>query len=244
MRITYDSAINRLAERSHDRFTESWQSNFQRRNKVVDIYGMEFNRQGDAAHPAVFYVSVSPDLIYYERFEFKIIIDKFAIPVAANGISSEVVTIQETSLAVGNTNLNANSAIDRNNNVTTTITPSSHDHIITPNPHGHLALSHSHQISAGMSLFDSDAVDYEIFIEGVNLTPYFKAQFIGNWITGEGVFPSADLSNYDVLKAVGYMSDLEREMILKPGYKRIELRGNGVFNATLVNYLKYSHINR
>ncbi|OJG67596.1 hypothetical protein RV09_GL002365 [Enterococcus moraviensis] len=209
-----------MAERIADRTSESRQGQLQRRNQVVDIYGMEFTRQGDTDHPATFYISVSPDLIYYERFEFKIIIQPFAMPVGSGGATgSTVVQVGETSL---------------------TVNPNT----ISPNPHKHTTEPHNHSLSAGISLFTSSVSDFEVWIEGIDVTPYLKAQYNGSWIEGEGVFPSKGLSNYDLLKAVGFMPTWQRGAILTPGYKKVELKGTGIFNATLVNYLKYSHVNR
>jgi hypothetical protein len=212
------SVINKLAEHAIDRKKENRQDQLQRRNQVVDVYGMEFTRQGDSGHPATFYVSVSPDLVYYERFEFKIIIDSFAVPIAGLGTESATVIVNDTSL-------------------------SSNNDVITPNPHTHTTQSHNHSLVAGMSLVPSAVANFEIFIEDINVTPYLQSQF-PNWIDGEGVFPSPSLENYDILKAVGFMPTWQKGAILQPGYKKIELKGEGIFNATLVNYLKYSHVNR
>ncbi len=49
----------------------------QRRNAVVDQYGYEFHRQGDKDNPAEIGISISPDLIYFERFEWKLILSPF-----------------------------------------------------------------------------------------------------------------------------------------------------------------------
>lgn len=220
MRMTYDTALNKMAERIADRTIDSRQDQLQRRNQVVDIYGMEFTRQGDSSHPATFYISVSPDLIYYERFEFKIIIQPFAMPIGGSGATGVAsVVVNDTSLTVNNST-------------------------ITPNPHRHSTDPHNHSLDAGVSLFSSSVSDFEIWIEGIDITPYLKAQYEGAWINGEGVFPSADLKNYDILDIAGQLLPWQKGVILAPGYKKVELRGTGLFNATLVNYLKYSHVNR
>lgn len=212
--------IRRLAERSNDRKQEAKQDQLQRRNQVVDIYGMEFTRQGDSSHPATFYISVSPDLVYYERFEFKIIIQPFAMPIAGNGATGSAnVEVNDTSLTTNGSS-------------------------VSPNPHKHTTQPHNHSLDAGVSLFTSNVSDFEIWIEGIDITPVLKSQFAGKWIEGEGIFPSSDLSNYDILDAVGYLHPWQKGVILQPGYKKIELKGKGAFNATLVNYLKYSHVNR
>ncbi|MHC5215189.1 hypothetical protein ACYSNR_00870 [Enterococcus sp. LJL128] len=219
MRLTYDRAINKVAERVSDRTRDTRQDQLQRRNQVVDIYGMEFTRQGDTNHPATFYISVSPDLIYYERFEFKIIIQSFIMPIAGSGATKPaVVEVNDTTLSLN-------------------------QDAISPNPHGHSTKSHIHDLEAGISIFPSEISDFQIWIEGIDVTPYLKVQHPG-WINGEGVYPATDLSNFDILAAVGFMEEWQKGTILAPGYKKVELKGQGVFNATLVNYLKYSHVNR
>lgn len=187
---------------------------------MVDNYGMEFTRQGDATHPAVFYISISPDLIYYERFEFKLIIQPFVMPVAGNG-------------ATGSTTVQVNGTSLTNNQTT-----------ISPNPHTHTTQEHNHSLDAGVTLFTSTISNFEVWIEGIDITPYLKAQYSGSWIDGEGIFPDNGRTNYDLLKVAGFLPPWQQGTILTPGYKKIELKGNGVFNATLVNYLKYSHVNR
>lgn len=181
---------------------------------------MEFTRQGDTKHPAIFYLSVRPDLVYYERFEFKIIVQPFAMPIGGNG-------------ATGMTSVQVNeSKLQMNQNM------------IQPNPHQHTTVAHNHSLDAGVSLFTSSVSNFEIWIEDINLTPYLKAQYDGQWIDGEGVFPEKGLKNYDILQIVGYLPSWQKGIILSSGYKKIELKGTGVFNVTLVNYLKYSHVNR
>lgn len=237
--ISYENAIVKLAKNVSDLKKKNHYDSFQRRNQVVDIYGMEFTRQGDTNNHATFYISISQDLIYYERFEFKIIIQPFVIPIAANGVNPATLAVRVPEVTSNETKLSAN-----RNNDDILISPETHSHTIpmrnaevTPNPH-------SHTISAGITTASSTIEDFKVCIEGIDITSYLKAQYNGEWIHGEGIYPRADLSNYDILEAVGYMKECKRNKILKAGYKKIELKGTGVFNATLVNYLKYSHVNR
>jgi len=261
--ITFESAINRLAERVSDRTQESRNVRLQRRNQVVDMYGVEFTRQGDKDRPATFYISISPDLIYFERFEFKVIIEGFKVPIAMDGgIRPAEVTVRPESLEITPTNLTPSTVGIAVNNQNVTGVPSSHSHTLTPqehshtisdhthaiieNPHDHDTIPHTHSIVAGISFFDIGAKNFRIFIEGIDMTPYFKVQFPNDpWLNDRGgVFPNTELDNYDVLEAVAYMDPDIRSKILKPGYKKVEIEGDGIFTATLVNYLKYSHVNR
>lgn len=220
MTMTYNSALSKIAERVADRTIESKQNQLQRRNQVVDMYGMEFTRQGDSEHPAAFYISVSPDLIYYERFEFKIIIQPFAMPIGGGATGMAVAQVNDTILS-----------IDQSNQ-------------ITPNPHSHASDPHNHSLDAGVTMFPSVVSDFEIWMEGYDITPYMKTFYNSDWVNGEGIFPSPGLKNYDLLEVAGIMPDWLKGTILAPGYKKIELKGKGVYSATLVNYLKYSHVNR
>ena len=264
--ITFENAIMKLAERLSDQKEAKRNISLQRRNQVVDIYGVEFTRQGDEGKPATFYISISPDLIYFERFEFKIIIESFKVPIADDGIRPEIVRVRDTELSIED----ATSFNTTGTQLTITgealtvgtneISPNPHSHLLTPNPHQHTVPghghnlnprfhnhetdAHSHTIAAGISHFSSTATNFEVWIEGIDLTPFFKAQFPDQWVNGEGIFPARGTANYDVLEAVGYMDDYTRRQILTPGYKKIEIKGDGIFNATLVNYLKYPHVNR
>jgi len=306
--ITFESAVNRLAERVSDVSQESRNIRLQRRNQVVDIYGMEFTRQGDIEKPASFYISISPDLIYFERFEFKVIIESFRVPIAEDseddengvsvrGISPEIVIVKERSIDLDlemveltSDPITLNLGEEDISVTDEVVSPNPHGHRITPNPHRHTIPEHSHTINsnshdhetephshtirAGMTYETVSATQFSIWIwiddDGeiapvprlieqrasrsgepqlrVNMSPYFQAllstESRSRWIVGEGIFPSPGLKNFDVLEAVAYMTPELREKILKPGYKRIDIEGDGVFNATLVNYLKYSHVNR
>lgn len=164
--ITYDKALNVLAERVYDINEKQRQSSLQRRNQTVDLYGYIIQGKGTSSTPASIPISISQDMIYYARFEFKIIIK----------------------------NSNANT--------------------------------------------------FRVEIAGVDLTPYFKAQFNGVWLSSNGVYPNKGTSNFDVLGACGYMTEEERNKVLSPGYKGILVYGNGNFDVDISMYLKYAHTNR
>lgn len=75
MRNNLQSALNILAERTHDSKKNLSEKDKQRRNQVVDLFGVDLSRQSNSDNEAILYVSVSSDLVYYERFQFKIYID-------------------------------------------------------------------------------------------------------------------------------------------------------------------------
>lgn len=198
-------SLNIISENVYNLKKKQRRANLQRRNGNVDIYGYEFYRQGDVDAPAEFGISVSQDLVYFERFEFKLIIQPFLSSVSGAGMSPVDLQIENDE--------------------------------ITPNPH-------THTLTSGIASSSSAISGYRIEIEGIDLTAYFMAQFDGEWITGEGIYPRDDLSNYDVLKACGYLSADDRHKILSAGYKKIRIYADAPFNVTLVNYLKYSHRGR
>lgn len=162
----YSRAINILAENVYELKQKQRYSSVQRRNQSVDMYGYELTGHGSASSPATLGISVSQDLIYYNRYEFQIVIE------------------------------------------------------------------------------NASATSFQILIDGIDLTPYFQSQFNGAWITGNGVYPNKGTAHYDVLLATGYMNEAEQNQILEPGYKEVQVVGNGDFDVKIINYMKYSHCNR
>lgn len=175
--------IDRIAENTVENRKLLSQDIRQRRNQVVDLQGVQYTRvitprldpsgkpipQPDSA--ANFYISISPDMIYMERFEFKLIVED----------------------AVGS--------------------------------------------------------NFRVFVDGVDVTAYLMAQYDGQWISGNGIFPSIDIhKNYDVLEAASDMysegKDELANMLVRPGYKQIQITANDTFGVTMSLYLKLSHMNR
>lgn len=74
--ITYQQAINRIAERTYENRTLWKQAIDQRRSTFVDIYGVPFEFKYIGRKNGMYryetHVSISPDFIYYERFLFKL----------------------------------------------------------------------------------------------------------------------------------------------------------------------------
>lgn len=223
MITTIDGALSRLAEKTVDNTQAIRQMERQRRHQVVDMYGVEYTRFGDNGVPASFYISISPDLVYLERFEFKLIIQPFA-STSGSGTGPASVTVDDTSLSISN-------------------------NAITPNPHNHTTQAHTHNLIAGLTLVNTDATDFRVLIEGIDVTPYLMAQYNGAWIEGEGIYPSMDIGrDYDILEVAGDMVaeglEDEAELLTQPGYKLVQVTSAKPFQVTLVNYLKYSHMNR
>lgn len=222
MRLTTDQALERVAQRVFDNTQNIRQKDRQRRHNVVDLNGVEYTRQGDKSTPATFYISISPDMVYMERFEFKLIVQPFAS--YSSGVESATVEVDNTSLSVSGGS-------------------------ITPNPHSHTTQAHTHNLTEGIALSESTAGSFRVSVEGIDITAYLMAQFDGDWIDGEGVYPSLKIGqDYDILEVA---SDMEAEgnssdadTLVHPGYKKVQITADAPFQVTLVNYLRYSHMNR
>ena len=51
MILTYEQALNRIAEKTIDNTRQLRRAVAQRRNGMEDLYGIEFTHNGDATHP-------------------------------------------------------------------------------------------------------------------------------------------------------------------------------------------------
>ena len=236
--MTIDEALNILAEYTSDNYRDLNRKNLQRRNQVVDMYGEHSTQYSTGT--ARFYISVGKDLVYLERFQFKLIIEPFKAP-----ISSDTTSIQPTDLTVSGTSLTDN------NNV---ISPNPHNHTITPNPH-----THSMSVGAGVTEipFTGSTTGIEVFCSDgngtskwVDITAYMVLQHGSAWMSGEGVFPSTELDvDFDVMQAACDMYHAgqtdDAAMLIRSGeLKIIRITTTAPCTITLMNYLKYSHLNR
>lgn len=222
MRVTAIEALERVGNRVAYNTDDVRQKNRQRRNQTVDLYGYEFTRNGDGGSPADFYISISPDMIYLQRFEFKLIVQPF-ISTVTGGTQSATVTVNNESLSLSGSN-------------------------ITPNPHKHTTNAHTHNLVNGIATVQTTATDFVITIEGVDVTPYLMAQY-GEWIAGEGVYPSLDIGqNYDILEVASDLyaegRETDAEKLVSAGYKKVQISSGSPFSVTMVMYLKYSHMSR
>lgn len=224
---TIEEAIIANSERAYDNRQNLRRKDLQRRNQVTDLYGDVFHAQGDATNPARFYISVSPDLIYYERFQFKLEIQPFTASVKG-ATTNTAVTIEKTSL-------------------------SGTDGSISPNPHGHTSPAHGHTIVNGVSKTNVNADTFRFIVDGIDITPYLMEQHGGDWIEGEGLYPTTGLDEdvenfYDLLDVATLLvaegKEEQKTKLLAPGFKKVEIDGNGFFGVDLFLYLKYPHLNR
>lgn len=229
---TYSEAIQELDKRSSATQANIRQSELQRRNKVVDNYGIEFTRQGVPGIPAEFEIPISPDLIYYERFQFKLTLHPFLATFGNLGTTTSVSLTATTS----NTSL---SGTVSGTNVT-----------INPNPHNHSAsispASHNHQIAAGLTQVPMNLSGFKLEVEGFDITQAMYDQY-PNIISTIGKYPNSDssLDMYDMIKIVDEMPAWKRKIITTPGDKIFTMSAvEGYFNISMRLYTKYSLIGR
>lgn len=239
MRYEEDEAIEKLSERTYNNTVSRLQDNRQRRNQVVDLYGVEYTRTGDSSHPAEFYISISPDMVYLERFEFKLIISPF--------LTTSVTSVGDSTVSFSGDTSEIELGIVNND-----VNPKKHKHSISFNNVG----NHTHTVTGSTSGQSVTANTFTMTISGIDVTDYCKAQYDDysyKWPDGEGIFPrnSDNINvddNYDILaiacalKAEGHDEDAKK--LVSSGYKKIVITANGAFQVALVNYLKYSHLNR
>ena len=230
--MTYDEYMRRLSERVIDNTRELKRNKHQRRNGMEDLYGICFSGNGDAENPFKFYVSISPDMVYLERFAFKFVIRPFETTIKGATDSSTVI-VDKTSLSVNNGS-------------------------ITPNPHDHTTQPHTHNVINGMSFVHTTSTEWSVSIAGYDITDYLQAQHdADNWLgaRGEGIYPTGDLRSihdfYDILEVCDMLTDegddeaLEmRDAILSPAFKPVEIISDAPFGCDAYLYLKLSHVNR
>ena len=213
----------------------------QRRNGMEDLYGVCFSSNGDASTPASFYISLSPDFVYLERFSFKFVIKPF---------SSSVAGISGGSMTIGSTSLTETAVEEYIIPGTSTLAESADS--ITPNPHTHSASGSSGGVNYGITEIGTSSSTWRVRISGVDITPYLIAQHNGQWISGEGVYPNNSLAHiedfYDILEVCDVLTDEgninARDKILEPTFKKVEILSDAPFGVDAYLYVKYPNLNR
>lgn len=229
--VPQEKILNILAERTIDNTKVLRKNINQRRNGMEDLYGQPFIVFGDAGSPASFYISISPDMVYLERYAFKIAIIPYQTTVTGG---TDSVTVQ-----VDNRNL----AIENNQ--------------ITPNPHNHTTRPHTHNLITGKSFIHTTSKNWEVWIAGVDITDYLREQVSGitnGWLgdKGEGIYPNTRLDDvvyfYDILDVASVMDaegkTTERDKLLAPEMKLVEIKSDAPFGVQAYLYLKLSTVNR
>lgn len=229
--ITYEQYLNRLAEKTYDNTKQLRRGVMQRRNGMEDLYGVMFSAEGDADNPATFYVSLSPDYVYLERFAFKFVIRPYSTTVKG-GTSSTKVTVDNTTLSVNNNS-------------------------ISPNPHNHETEAHTHNLINGKAFVQTVSDYWRVKIADIDITAYLREQHDGEWIdmsdvSGSKVFPNNRLEDvmdfYDILDVCSLMTDEGRtedvEAILRPEFKKVEIVSDAPFGIDAYLYVKNSNLNR
>lgn len=224
---TYDEVLNRLAERTSDNTKQLRRGVQQRRNGMEDLYGVMFSADGDEDAPATFYISLSPDMVYLQRFAFKFVIKPFATTVKG-GSTAATVVVEGTELLFNE------------------------EQLLVPNPHTHLTLPHTHNMTSGKTFIDTTSDYWRVKIDGIDITAYLREQHNNQWIDGEGIYPTNRLEDqedfYDILDVCSMMiangEKTKADKILEPKFKKVEIVSDAPFSIDAYLYLKYSHMNR
>ena len=233
--VTIDQYLNALSEKTLDNARQLRRDSYQRRNGMEDLYGVCFSANGDANSPATFYISLSPDYVYLERFAFKFVIKPFVSSVA--GASGGTLTINSTMLEAEAVQDPQTSDIDVN---------------ITPNPHTHTVSGSIGGIDYGVTKRNTSSTHWRVVIDGIDITTYLIAQHDGEWINGEGIYPTNRLDRridfYDILEVCDVLTDegriTDRDKILASTFKPVQIYSDAPFGCDIYTYLKYSALNR
>lgn len=229
--VSTEKFLNTIAERTIDNTRLIKRDINQRRNGMEDLYGVAFTEYGDASNPASFYISISPDMVYLERFAFKFVIEPYQTTVTG-GTDSATVQVNNRSLNIQND-------------------------AITPNPHNHSTEPHTHNLITGKSFIHTTSTYWEVWIAGVNITDYLREQVAdipNGWLgqKGENIYPNTRLDDviyfYDILDVASVMDAQgkteERDKLLIPEMKKVEIKSDAPFGIQAYLYLKLSHVNR
>lgn len=240
MAKTLDQYLNALSERTIDNARQLKRGIDQRRNGMEDLYGQPFIVYGDASNPATFYISITQDYVYLERYAFKFVIQPYQTTVTG-GTESATVTVDNRNLTIEEANAT-----------------NPHKHDITPNPHNHTTRPHSHNLITGKSFVHTTSKNWEVWIAGVNITPYLKEQVADiedGWLgdKGEGIYPNNTLDGelvnfYDILDVASVLTaegkTSQREALLRPELKEVQVKSDAPFGLQAYLYLKLPHLNR
>lgn len=236
--VSYEEYLNTLAEKSIDNTRQLKQKINQRRNGMEDLYGICFSSNGDASTPASFFISISPDYVYLQRFAFKFVIKPFTSSVAGAG---------GTGLTIGETYLDGEGGEPYIIPGTSTLDISGGG--ISPNPHTHSASGEITGLTYGVKKINTASLNWRVRINGVDITAYLAEQYDGAWIQGEGIYPNNQMTDfYDILDVASVLTALgrtqDRERLLSPEFKRVEIMSDAPFGVDAYLYLKYANTNR
>lgn len=236
--VGIDRVFNTLLERTSDNTRLLKQDLNQRRNGMEDLYGQPFIVYGDENNPASFWISISPDMVYLERYAFKISIEPYQTTVTG-GTDSVSVTVDNRNLAVNKKSGTADK------------------YEIAPNPHNHTTRPHTHNLITGKSFIHTASKNWQIWIAGVNITSYLREQVSdipNGWLgdKGEGIYPDTRLNDithfYDILDVASVMDaegrTADRDKLLAPEMKLVEIKSDAPFGVQAYLYMKLSTVNR
>lgn len=98
----------------------------------------------------------------------------------------------------------------------------------------------------------SEGRDWRVSIASRDITAYLQEQHDGEWISGEGIYPSNKLETkedfYDILDVASVMvaegKDTDASALLSPVFKPVVISSKKPFSVDAYFYAKYSTVNR
>lgn len=222
--ISYDKAITKIAKRTNAVSKDTRQKNRQRRNKIAELYGIPYIGFGDADNPVEISIAISPGLVYFEQYAFKVEVAPF--------LSTTKATTGSATVTVNNRQVNS--------------VPSSHDHTTAAHTHtltGGVELTQPQDGTYGFKIDGVDLKPYFMadhdneFIDGAGIFP-----------TDDLTSDDDPEDFYDVLAALGDMrydgNETDAQKIEKGGWKTITISVPAPTMIILHPFIKYSVLNR
>lgn len=234
-----ENAIGTLATRTNNSTKRLKRDNKQRRNQVTDDFDKEYECIGDKNSRGRIYLAISPDMVYIERWEFKVIVQPFTVPLSTESTSLSPVTLTIDPIEIETPSKKLEIKDGK-------ISPESHTHPkITIRPRI-VPETHTHIPQAGITTVPSSFGNLKIYLDGRDFTEAFKSQYKDQgWIDKDGIYPDASMEHrYNILEALDTLPKDKVSDYLKQGYHTLEFEADSLFSIKIREFKKYSFTNR
>lgn len=214
MRNTEEYVLGMIVERTKKNTEHTNEPNKQRRNLVTDDFDKEYSTMGNKDQPGKVYLSISPDMDRIARWEFKVIVEPFFMPVAA-----DTTAIQPVTLSV------AKHGVDE--------VPK-----ITPNPHTHSINAGVTLVPTDFKDVRIFLDDYDLTAQFKAQFPSWISSNQGMYpdmTVG---------NRFDIIKALSVIPADKRTSILQQGYHVLEFKVDSLFSFKVREFKRYNGMNR
>lgn len=219
-----DNAITKIAKRTNEISRDTRQKNRQRRNKIVELYGIPYTGYGDSDNPVEIAIAISPGLVYYEQYAFKVEVAPF--------LSTNKATTGGATVTVNNRQVDS--------------VPSSHNHTTASHTHSLTGGVELTQPQSGTYGFKIEGVDLKPYFMADHDGDFINGA--GVFPTDDLTSDDDPEDFYDVLAALGDMRYdghvTDAEKIEKGGWKTITIDVPAPTRIILHPFIKYSVLNR